>query len=331
LSWILGSLNTEGNALELNFMVETSDTGKQLPIRALIDSGATGNFVSREFVYRHDIFLDEILDPIPVTNADGSANQGGPITHNVSLWIESPDDPPFRLCLTFEVTDVGTKYDVILGYPWLKLCNPEIDWKTGHVSLSDMIRPPHARSPPSEEPQIGAIIRRIRSHRPMIQRKSDDDLLDVSFLPPSIKFDCHRPFDILRDAHSLNVMTLGDKFTAKQDMRKYVPSEYWKYKNVFLRAGFDKLPPHTKYDHEINLLPGFQPHCARIYPLSPLKELALKEFIDENLSTGRIRHSKSPQSTPFFFGAKEPNTNTPDQDAGLRPIIDYRYLNSWTV
>ena len=40
---------------------------------------------------------------------------------------------------------------------------------------------------------------------------------------------------------------------------------------------------------------------------------------------------KFPQSTPFFFGAKEPNTNTPDQDTGLRPIIDYHYLNSWTV
>ena len=80
-------------------------------------------------------------------------------------------------------------------------------------------------------------------------------------------------------------MTLGDKFTAEQDMRKYVPPEYWKYKNIFLHAGFDKLPPHTEYDHEINLLPGFQPHHACIYPLSPSKELALKEFINENLST----------------------------------------------
>ena len=121
-------------------MVEMSNTGEVLPVHALIDSGATGNFVSRNYVYQHDIFLDEILDPIPVTNADGSANQGGPITHNVSLWIESPDDPPFCLCLTFGVTDVGMKYDVILGYPWLKLCNPKIDWKTGHVSLIDMMR-----------------------------------------------------------------------------------------------------------------------------------------------------------------------------------------------
>jgi hypothetical protein len=268
LSRILGSLNTEGNALELSFIVETSDTGKRLPARALIDSGATGNFVSCEFVYRHDINLDKILNPIPVTNADGSANQGGPITHNVSLWIESPDDPPFRFRLIFEVTDVGTKYDVILGYPWLKLCNPEIDWKTGCVSLFDKSRPPHTRSLPSEEPRIGAIIQRIQGPCQVIPRKPDSNFKDVSFSPPSIGPDCHRPFDILRDARSLNVMTLGDKFTAEEDMHKYVPREYWKYKNVFLRASFDKLPPHSEYNHAIQLLPGFKPQRSRHYPLS---------------------------------------------------------------
>jgi hypothetical protein len=28
---------------------------------------------------------------------------------------------------------------------------------------------------------------------------------------------------------------------------------------------------------------------------------------------------------------KEANTNASDQDAGLRPIMDYRYLNKWTL
>jgi len=61
------------------------------------------------------------------------------------------------------------KYDVILGYPWLKLCNPEIDWKTRCVSLVDMMQPPHAQSLLPEEPQIGAIIWQIRSHHLIIQ------------------------------------------------------------------------------------------------------------------------------------------------------------------
>ena len=46
---------------------------------------------------------------------------------------------------------------------------------------------------------------------------------------------------------------------------------------------------------------------------------ALDEFLDENLRTGRIRPSKSPMASPFFFVKKK--------DGSLRPVQDYRKLN----
>jgi hypothetical protein len=49
----------------------------------------------------------------------------------------------------------------------------------------------------------------------------------------------------------------------------------------------------------------------------------LDEFIEENLTTSRIRPSDLPQAAPFFFGDKT--------DGGLRPIQDYRYLNRHTI
>ena len=49
----------------------------------------------------------------------------------------------------------------------------------------------------------------------------------------------------------------------------------------------------------------------------------MKDFLEENLRTGRIRPSKSPYASPFFFGNKK--------DGKLRPIQDYRKLNQIMV
>ena len=62
---------------------------------------------------------------------------------------------------------------------------------------------------------------------------------------------------------------------------------------------------------------------AKIYPLNPQEVDACREFIEENLKTGRIRPSKSPQASPFFFVKKK--------DGKLCPVQDYRYLNDHTV
>ena len=57
--------------------------------------------------------------------------------------------------------------------------------------------------------------------------------------------------------------------------------------------------------------------------MNPREQEALKEFIEENLESGRIRPSKSPMASPFFFIKKE--------DGSLRAIQDYRKLNEGTI
>jgi Reverse transcriptase (RNA-dependent DNA polymerase) len=99
---------------------------------------------------------------------------------------------------------------------------------------------------------------------------------------------------------------------------------YHKYKDVFDKKDFDQLPERRIWDHVIELTPDFKPIHCKIYPLSPKEQPALQEFIEENLRTGRIRPSKSPNALPFFFGMK------PD-GSGLRLIQDYRKLNKFTV
>ena len=49
--------------------------------------------------------------------------------------------------------------------------------------------------------------------------------------------------------------------------------------------------------------------------MSVNKQEELDKFLDENLSSGRIRHSKSPMASPVFFVKKK--------DGALRFVQDY--------
>lgn len=57
--------------------------------------------------------------------------------------------------------------------------------------------------------------------------------------------------------------------------------------------------------------------------MNPEEQCELDAFLDENISSGRIRPSKSPMAAPFFFVKKK--------DSKLRPVQDYRKLNDIMV
>ena len=59
------------------------------------------------------------------------------------------------------------------------------------------------------------------------------------------------------------------------------------------------------YNHAIDLKETFIPKVAKTYPMN-LKEMdTCKEFIDKHLKSGKIRKSRSPQASPFFFVQKK--------------------------
>ena len=92
---------------------------------------------------------------------------------------------------------------------------------------------------------------------------------------------------------------------------------------MFAKEDFDILPEHCKWDHAIELTPGAEPKSSKVYPLSPLEQVELDAFLEENLRTGRIRPSKSPMAAPVFFIKKK--------DGSLHLVQDYRALNAVTV
>jgi len=90
---------------------------------ALLDSGATGLVMSKEFARKHKFKRMKLKKPVYVRNEDGTLNYAGPIVDTVEAEIF------FKGHKEKTSIDVirGQKWSVILGMPWLGCHNPEID------------------------------------------------------------------------------------------------------------------------------------------------------------------------------------------------------------
>jgi hypothetical protein len=101
------------------------------PVKILIDSGATSNFVSQQWVERHQVKLLQVASGGPqVELADGRI-------HHCSSVLKR------QTCLIGEHTSKVNAYvfplktfDLILGMPWLQSEQPSIDWKKREISFT---------------------------------------------------------------------------------------------------------------------------------------------------------------------------------------------------
>ena len=102
---------------------------RTFPLKALLGSGSTGSCISRKFVNDNKIRTRKTAIPAPVHNADGMLNKNGSITKYVFLRLSVGDHMEQ---LKFAVANLGM-HNLFIGHEWLKLHNPNIDWKTLEV------------------------------------------------------------------------------------------------------------------------------------------------------------------------------------------------------
>ena len=84
-----------------------------------------------------------------------------------------------------------------------------------------------------------------------------------------------------------------------------IPIQYYNFKDVFEKKNADILSKYHLYDCTIELQDGVQTPFGPIYNLSQMELVALRKYIDENLSKNFILYSKSPAGTPILFIKKD--------------------------
>jgi hypothetical protein len=296
--------------------VETVENTEE--ITALIDSGAEGLFIDKSIAHKWRTSI--LKSPIKVRNVDGTYNENGAITERCLI--------PFRIndkIMTewFYVTALGDQ-NLILGLPWLEKHNPIIDWTEKTLEFRN-----------SQEDKAKAFIRSLAQEQEETMLIEDKDLV-VWYLKshrgPEPSDQLYTPFEDIRQWNEEQpdiairkyspAQQMEHKYNAKQE-ESILPTQYLPWKEVFEQKAAEQFPGKRPWDHAIELRDNFKPKKGKIYPLNPLQQNTLDEWIKEQLAKGYIRPLKSPQASPFFFVEKKDAKK-------LRPCQDYRYLNEFT-
>jgi hypothetical protein len=243
-----------------------------------------------------------LKSPIKVRNVDGTYNENGVITERCLI--------PFRIndkIMTewFYVMALGDQ-NLILGLPWLEKHNPIIDWTEKTLEFRN-----------SQEDKAKAFIRSLAQEQEETTLIKDNDLV-VWYLKshrgPEPSDQLYTPFedigrwneeqpDIAIRKYS-PAQQMEHKYNAKQE-ESILPTQYLPWKEVFEQKAAEQCPGKRPWDHAIELRDDFKPKKGKIYPLNPLQQNTLDEWIKEQLAKGYIRPSKSPQASPFFFVEKK--------------------------
>jgi len=287
----------------VDVLVTTLDTTDRFKINALLDSGATGLYVDRKWIDKHNISTTPLDFPLLVYNADGTPNTNGKITHEVELRFIIQGHATKGW---FHVVDLGNK-SMIIGMSWLRDHNPVIDWETGRIEFK--------RCPTS----CGGSSQTLQNIQALILESKD---LTVNISDSFIN----------EIQHEIKVTTVSTKLAVEaykdkkvHTMEDILKGPYAEFADIFSEEGFQELPPHRTWDHAIDLTPDWETKRwkPRIYPLAPKERESMNQELDDLLKSGRIRSSKSPLGSPVFYVAKK--------DGKMRMVVDYRKLNDITV
>ena len=92
---------------------------------ALLDSGATENFMNLEYANYLHMPIQRLKEPRKLFNVDSTLNKSGELQFFTNLQVQTGSQ---RTTLQFFLSNLGEN-KLILGYPWFAVFQPKIDWK----------------------------------------------------------------------------------------------------------------------------------------------------------------------------------------------------------
>jgi len=198
--------------------------------------------------------------------------------------------------MRFLITDLGIE-DVILGYPWLSMFEPQFSWKDGAIDTT--LLPVVIKSLDWHTLVLCPTIRSTRIGRTVTEEAKK------------------KIVDILTEESQIGSIATDLAIKAEQYMEKVkVPEKYQHHHHVFSEEVAQCFPPKRPWDHAIDLkLDTPNIIDCKVYPLMQEEDKALVAFLEEQLKKGYIVPSISPYASPFFFVKKK--------DSKLRPVQDY--------
>ncbi len=284
-------LSGNGKDLVTDIQLETLENIIWVSTSTLVDSGCTSSAISGAFIEKHNIPTHATVAPIMVYNVDRSKNSSGQITAFAEVCIKIGDHAK---CIDLAVTNLKDR-NIFLGHDWLARYNPLINWQTRKITFVWC----QCRHTPIPLPDADPYDKWDE------ELEEEDIILTISFEEAiRVRAIWHIANDLMAKANAEKKVGMFEEM---------VPEWCRDFKDRFDKDNFDELPEPKPWDHAIKLIPNVNANLdCKVYLLNHAEQEELDQFLDENLSSGRICLSKSPMASPFFFVKKK--------DGKLRPV-----------
>jgi transposase InsO family protein len=258
-------------------------------VSALVDSGAEENFIDQRVVKAMDLPSEPLSVRANATDGHHLRTYG-----QVNCETHATDGRGVARSLSqaFIATNI-IKFDIILGWPWLIGTDCDCHWRRGTW---------YYRATSIEDVQ--------ESHIDVMVADAHECEIMAVYMWPSLEPD--------------RILDAGVSLHASEVVEVVLPAEYSDLEDIFSEKGAAELPKASiKVRHSIVIEPDKQIPLGHVYPLSPNELQVLREYLDTNLASGRVRRSESQLGASILFVQKK--------DGTLRLCVDYRALNSVTV
>ncbi|GBG89891.1 hypothetical protein CBR_g49740 [Chara braunii] len=268
----------------------------QASCNALLDSGASRNFMSQAFMQRAGLGTQvrRKANPTTIKLADGRKQQ------LIDRYIEAIPvyfAPHAREPVTFNILD--TDFDIILGMPWLASVDHTVNFHRRTLTVQDAFGAEVSCTIPLPHPSIRCQVVTAKSFQATCAYEQPDEI-GLCFLRTVAVADSS-PTDLSSDPR---VVRLVDEFA-----------------DIFESP--TGMVPDRPISDEIIFEVSVVPPKGCIYRMSEEELTVLRAQLDDLLDKGWIRPSSSPYGAPVLFVRKK--------NKDLRLCINYRKLNAQTV
>ena len=296
------------NHIQINFVL--SHYRGQAEETALLDTGATENFIDYKTVARLRLGTQKLTIPRPVFNVDGTNNRHRTITHACDLMVKQGNRKEWQ---RFYISNLG-KDRFILGYPWFCAFTPDIDWTNAQLR-GPQIKMETLKLETFQKLKVckEKLLERITIKRAQSIPRSGVTPVEIQEGPAEIN-------------RTHNAIEMAHKYATEHGKEEVnLPEEFKCHTLLFLDEEANKFPPSRgEEDHKIELMDTtLASFNCKVYPLSRKEQEAEDKFLEENLAKGYIVPSHSPYGFSTFSVPKKDSKET-------RYIINYRPLNTVT-
>jgi hypothetical protein len=254
---------------------------------AMIDGGSQLNLLSAILAKEQGLQVN----PLPELLVEGVGGFELPVygTTEANVTITDSRGRVQTHRVPFVVTDLKG-YPIYLGLPWIDACLPKLNYAQRRV-----------------------LFRGVKDHDQGPFRQVDIE--DAASFERSMR-------DPTVDVYACVVNHVGSVQPMSANLGQ-IPQKYAEFSDVGSEEDAREIPAPSSHDLSIQTTEGTQPPYQPLYNLSATELEVLRKYLDEYLSRGWIRRSKSPAGAPILFVKKK--------DGTLRLCVDYRGLNKITV